>query len=68
VLDILGHRWWREVRNPGQPESNAFTTANEIHIPVGAPVRIRLMSQDVIHSFWIPALSGNTDLIPGQIN
>ena len=68
VLDIIGHQWWWEVRYSGRPDSRIFTTANEIHIPVGAPVRIRLMSEDVIHSFWIPSLSGKTDLIPGQTN
>lgn len=68
TLDIVGHQWWWEARYSGDPASNIFTTANEIHIPVGAPVRVRLMSEDVIHSFWIPALSGKTDLIPGQTN
>jgi Cytochrome C oxidase subunit II, periplasmic domain len=45
-----------------------FETANEIHIPVGQPVRLKLASPDVIHSFWVPALTGKTDLIPGQTN
>jgi cytochrome c oxidase subunit II len=45
-----------------------FATANEIHIPVGEPVRFKLASADVIHSFWVPALSGKADLIPGQTN
>jgi cytochrome c oxidase subunit 2 len=43
-------------------------TANEIHIPVGEPVRLKLGSADVIHTFWVPTLSGKTDLIPGQTN
>ena len=46
----------------------SFTTANEIHIPVGQPVRVKLVGVDVIHSFWVPALAGKTDLIPGQTN
>jgi cytochrome c oxidase subunit 2 len=45
-----------------------FTTANEIHIPVGVPVRVRLHGADVIHSFWVPKLTGKTDAIPGQVN
>ncbi len=45
-----------------------FTTANEIHIPVGIPVLVRLHGGDVIHSFWVPKLSGKTDAIPGQTN
>jgi cytochrome c oxidase subunit II len=43
-------------------------SANEIHIPVGRPVRIQLRSSDVIHSFWAPALQGKLDLVPGQVN
>ena len=48
--------------------SNSFTTANEIHIPVGRPVALTLRSMDVIHSFWVPKLHGKKDLIPGQVN
>ena len=51
-------------RSPGR----IATTANEIHIPVGRPVRFELVAGDVIHSFWIPKLAGKTDLIPGQTN
>ncbi|MGA7813908.1 c-type cytochrome, partial [Caballeronia sp.] len=48
--------------------SQRFVTANEIHIPVGEPVRIRLNSADVIHAFWVPILAGKTQTIPGQTN
>ena len=67
-LVVTGHQWWWQVNYIGDPISRRFTTANEIHIPVGVPVRITLKSADVIHSFWVPALSGKTDLIPGQSN
>jgi cytochrome c oxidase subunit 2 len=67
-LQVIGHQWWWQVNYIGDPISRRFTTANEIHIPVGVPVRITLKSADVIHSFWVPALSGKTDLIPGQTN
>ena len=53
---------------PEQDSSEIFNTANEIYVPVGKPVRILLRSADVIHSFWVPALSGKTDTIPGQTN
>jgi cytochrome c oxidase subunit 2 len=43
-------------------------TANEMHVPVGRPVRVQLESADVIHSFWVPRLSGKTDMIPGKTN
>ena len=51
----------------GQRHGHVYP-ANEIHIPVGQPVRFELKSPDVIHSFWIPQLAGKTDVIPGQTN
>jgi cytochrome c oxidase subunit 2 len=68
TIDITGHQWWWGVRYDSAAPSQVFSTANEIHIPTGVPVRLRLRSVDVIHSFWVPALAGKTDLIPGQIN
>ncbi|MGE5537547.1 MAG: cytochrome c oxidase subunit II [Gemmatimonas sp.] len=68
VLELTGHQWWWQVRYTDEQPSRVFTTANEIHIPVDTPVRIRLRSDDVIHSFWVPALGGKMDLIPGQTN
>ncbi|RIK35954.1 MAG: cytochrome c oxidase subunit II [Chloroflexi bacterium] len=64
TVEIIGHRWWWEVRYPDYQ----FTTANEIWIPAGQPVLLRLASIDVIHSFWVPELHGKMDLIPGQTN
>lgn len=68
AVQVVGHRWWWEVRYPGTSPEQVFVTANEIHIPVGVPVRLELTTADVIHSFWIPQLAGKTDLIPGQRN
>ena len=48
--------------------SKTLRTANELHLPVGVPVRIILHSNDVIHSFWVPSLAGKQDLIPGRDN
>jgi cytochrome c oxidase subunit II len=64
TIDVIGHDWWWEVV---YPESGA-ATANEIHVPVGVPVRLRLTTDDVIHSFWVPQLQAKTDMIPGQTN
>ena len=47
---------------------NTVTTANELHIPLGEPVRIVLHSADVIHAFWVPQLAGKTQAIPGVTN
>lgn len=64
TIHVIGHLWWWEVQYPEQQ----FATANEIHIPVNQPVRIVLSSPNVIHSFWVPALQGKMDLVPGQVN
>jgi cytochrome c oxidase subunit 2 len=63
-IEIVGRRWWWEVKYPDL----GVTTANEIHIPVGKPVKIEIKSQDVIHSFWVPQLQGKMDAIPTRIN
>lgn len=68
TIEVRGHQWWWEARYIGQSADQTFTTANELHVPVGRPVRLELLSDDVIHSFWIPALAGKTDVIPGQTN
>ena len=65
-IELTGHRWWWEVKYLDPVPSNIVTTANEIHIPVGRPIRFRLRSQDVIHSFWMPNLHGKKDLVPGR--
>jgi cytochrome c oxidase subunit II len=68
TIAVNGHQWWWEAIYQNDDPSQVFKTANEIHIPVGQPVRITLDSTDVIHSFWVPALAGKTDVIPGQTN
>lgn len=68
TIAITGHQWWWQVTYLSEDESRIFETANEIHVPVGVPVKFRLTSADVIHSFWVPAIAGKTDLIPGQEN
>jgi cytochrome c oxidase subunit 2 len=62
-ITVVGHDWWWEARYP-----NGAVTANEIHIPVHARVRINLRSADVIHSLWVPQLAPKIDLIPGRDN
>jgi cytochrome c oxidase subunit 2 len=67
-IDVIGHQWWWEVRYPDAQASRTFTTANELHVPVGELVRLNLTSVDVIHSFWVPSLMGKADLVPGRHN
>lgn len=68
TLDVVAHQWWWEMRLEDSVPSDAFVTANEVHIPVGVPVHLRVQSYDVIHSFWIPELGGKIDVVPGQVN
>jgi len=68
TLEVTGHQWWWEVKYLNDNPSQTFVTANEIHIPVGQPVRLKLATDDVIHSFWVPQLAGKADIIPGQNN
>lgn len=69
-ITVVGHQWWWEfryykpVQPDGKPGDYLFTTANEMHVPVGEPVYLRLESADVVHSFWVPRLAGKTDVIP----
>ena len=77
-VDVYGHLWWWEFVYPEADVS----TANELHIPTGRPVRLTLRSiepglpapegaefaQGVMHSFWVPKLAGKTDVVPGRAN
>lgn len=63
VIEVTGNQWWWDVRYP----QLGFRTANEIHIPVGQPVAIKLNSDDVIHSFWVPKLHGKLDMLPDEV-
>ena len=65
-IDLVGHRFWWEAHYEANAPEQMFATANELHVPVGRPVLIRLRADDVIHSFWVPSLSGKKDLIPGR--
>jgi cytochrome c oxidase subunit 2 len=66
-VEVVGHQWWWDVHYRLGTPTERLRSANEIHIPVGKRVRVRLRSQDVIHSFWVPRLQGKMDLIPGRI-
>ncbi len=68
TIKVSGLQWWWNVQYFGSKPGQNFTTANEIHIPVGRNVRFQLEGDDVIHSFWVPSLAGKQDLIPGRPN
>jgi cytochrome c oxidase subunit 2 len=66
MVKVTGRQWWWEFQYPGAAPDDRVTTANELHIPVGRPILLELVSRDVIHSFWVPSLHGKRDLIPGH--
>ena len=67
-IKVTANQWWWNVEYEGDTPSSGITTANELHLPRGRPAVIELHANDVIHSFWVPNLSGKTDLIPGKVN
>ncbi|MGH7510864.1 MAG: cytochrome c oxidase subunit II [Gemmatimonadales bacterium] len=62
IIEVVGHQWWWEFR---YPEYNV-TTANEMHVPVGRTVSLRMASADVIHSFWVPQLASKRDVFANR--
>ena len=66
AIKVNAQQWWWEIKYPDEvTTSNTVTTANEIYIPIGRPIRLETQSPDVIHSFWVPNLAGKHDIIPG---
>lgn len=66
-IDVTGEQWWWRVRYP-RPDGTFIELANELHLPRGEVVDVRLDSADVIHSFWVPSLGGKLDMFPGRVN
>ncbi len=72
-IDVTGHLFWWEMsyrrEDPARTSDPPLAiSANELRLPAGEPVELRLHSNDVIHSFWVPNLAGKTDMIPGRVN
>ena len=62
-IQVVGKRWmWKLQHMTGQRE------INELHVPAGRPVRLTLTSEDVIHSFFVPAFRMKKDAVPGRYN
>jgi cytochrome c oxidase subunit 2 len=66
-IRVIAHQFWWEVLYPGAGPGEYAATANELRLPHGRPVTVRLTSRDVVHSFWIPNLAGKIDMIPGRV-
>jgi cytochrome c oxidase subunit 2 len=67
-IRITAQQFWWQVEYEDAVPSQRVLTANELVVPVGRPIELQLRSKDVIHSFWLPALAGKKDLIPGVTN
>jgi cytochrome c oxidase subunit 2 len=71
VINVTGQQWWWEYDYPVQDEfgiKQPIITSGQLVMPVGTKVLLRETSRDVIHSYWIPALNGKKDAVPGRIN
>ncbi len=69
-VTATGYQWWFKFDYPAEQIDGVGTlsTANELVIPAGRPVRVNLRTVDVIHSFWVPKLAGKVDMIPNRGN
>jgi cytochrome c oxidase subunit 2 len=63
-VKAIGHQWWWEFDYPSQN----IVTAGTLYVPRGEVIQVDLVSDNVIHSFWVPQLTGKTDVIPGHNN
>jgi len=63
-ITVIAHQFWWEYHY----DDLGVVTANELRMPTNRPVELTLHSEDVIHSYWIPALTGKTDVVPGRSN
>ena len=61
---ITAHQWWWEASYP----SSNVSTANEIHLPAGKKILLKLLAADVIHDWWIPQFGNKMDMVPAQEN
>ncbi|MBL40523.1 MAG: cytochrome c oxidase subunit II [Chloroflexi bacterium] len=64
VINAVGHQWWFEFNYP----SEEVVTSNELHIPEDTDIIVKIESQDVLHSFWIPKIAGKVDMVPNHEN
>jgi cytochrome c oxidase subunit 2 len=82
VVTAIGKQWWWQFEYPKDDAGKQIVTANEMHIPTGRDVLVKLSACDaslpggfdggpgcnVLHSFWVPELAGKRDVVPGRIN
>ena len=62
-ITVEGHMFYWQFDYP-----NGARSINDLHVPLGAQVELRVVSADVVHSWWIPQLEGKIQAIPGRVN
>ncbi|MYN03852.1 c-type cytochrome [Pseudoduganella sp. DS3] len=67
-VSVTAHMWWWEVRYRDTRSGRQAVLANEIRLPAGERVYLALASADVLHAFWVPALGGKVDMVPGRLH
>jgi len=67
-VTVTAHMWWWEVRYRDTATGREAVLANELRLPVGERVYLALTSEDVLHAFWVPALAGKADMVPGRVH
>ncbi len=70
TVEVIGHQWWWEYRYDIDNDGTAdeIITANDLVVPVGRDIALKIQSRDVIHSWWAPRLHGKKDAVPGRIH
>src|SRR5690625_5089786 len=63
-IDVTGHQYWWHYEYVNEE----FTTSQDLYIPVNTKVYVNLITEDVLHSFWVPSISGKLDVNPENIN
>lgn len=67
-VEVIGQQWWWEYRYDidGDGTTDDIITANDLVVPVGRDIALKIQSRDVIHSWWAPRLNGKKDAVPGR--
>jgi len=61
TIDVVAKQWMWKMQHPGGQRE-----INELHVPVNRPIELAMTSQDVIHSFFVPAFRMKQDVLPGR--
>lgn len=67
-VSVTAHMWWWEVRYRDTRSGQGAVLANELRLPAGERVYLALAASDVLHAFWVPALAGKVDMVPGRVH